>query len=443
MDQLREPCKPLKEWPRTLRLGLLDRTNIAVGSDLPITSWMVRHAAWLLSHFQAGAADGKTAYAPQFEKPHESPVLPFAERVMWKDPTLQPAKLRSSWGYGLWLGRTQTSNAHLIGTRLGIGVARTIRRLPASEREEASLVVTMRGTPVSGRPADVAAGDAPSVSRHAGERKEVIVVHASSGAPMQGSSGEGASAYSNPVPNLPKPMVERTEASPVEGESSQNPRGEKAASLSDDAPMELTHAVEPTAKSRAPVEEHEESLAPKRQRGRHATHAWPSPGSPEYTVACPRCDGRSYRHLTRCQLKRRERGLPASSSSRDALGDTVMSDAPTSMEEASLPPPPAEPPPEQQGSTDTDAMVLAAVHPYGHEEPVETSRIEFESIVRYGFCFEEDTLEELHLDEVAEGVNRELDLMKSFPVHQAVPRTEATGKFSLLDGAAGRWDPNK
>ena len=36
---------------RTLRLDLLSRTNIAVGSDLPITSWMVRHAAWLLSHF--------------------------------------------------------------------------------------------------------------------------------------------------------------------------------------------------------------------------------------------------------------------------------------------------------------------------------------------------------------------------------------------------------
>ena len=37
---------------------------------------------------------------------------------------------------------TQTSNAHLIGTRVGIAVARTIRRLPASERE----VVAMRGS---------------------------------------------------------------------------------------------------------------------------------------------------------------------------------------------------------------------------------------------------------------------------------------------------------
>ena len=53
---------------RTLRFDLLGRTNVAVGSDLPITSWMVRHAAWLLSHFQAGTDDGKTAYARQFQK---------------------------------------------------------------------------------------------------------------------------------------------------------------------------------------------------------------------------------------------------------------------------------------------------------------------------------------------------------------------------------------
>ena len=85
-------------------------------------------------------------------------------------------------------------------------------------------------------------------------------------------------------------------------------------------------------------------------------------------------------------------------------------------------------------------MVLAAVHPNGHEEPMEISRIEFESIIRDGFYFEEDKLEELHLDEVVEGVNRELDSMKSFPVYQAVPRAEATGKFGLLDGATGRRD---
>ena len=85
---------------------------------------------------------------------------------------------------------------------MGIVVARTIRRLPASEREDSNLVVAMRGTPVAGRPAEAAAGDAPTVTRHAVEHREVIVVPAS--AP---DSGEGVSASSNPVPKLPKPTV--------------------------------------------------------------------------------------------------------------------------------------------------------------------------------------------------------------------------------------------
>ena len=199
-------------------------------------------------------------------------------------------------GYGLWLGRSQTSNAHLIGTRVGIVVARTIRRLPTSEREDSNLVVAMMGTPVAGRPADAAADDAPTVTRHAVERREVIVVPAISGAPLQAGSGEGVSAPSNPVPNLPKPTVARAQPSSAAVESSHHPSGERVDSSGPGVMcqwrwhkrwnQQRSHTLQ--------VEEHDESLVPKRQRGRPATHCWPSPGSPEYTVGCPGCDGRSY-----------------------------------------------------------------------------------------------------------------------------------------------------
>ena len=188
----------------------------------------------VVESFQTGSADGKTAYARQFERPYESLVLPFAERVMWKDPTLQLAKLKSSWGCGLWLGRSQTSNAHLIATRVGIVVACTIRRLPTSEREDSNLAVAMRSTPVAGRPADAAADDVPS---------------------------------------------------PAAVESSHHPSGERVDSSGPggDVPVEVEQAVEPTTKSHALVEEHDESLVPKRQRGRPATQCWPSLGSPEHS----------------------------------------------------------------------------------------------------------------------------------------------------------------
>ena len=108
--------------------------------------------------------------------------------------------------------------------------------------------------------------------------------------------------------------------------------------------------------------------------------------------------------------------------------NVVMSEEPGPLGEVPPPLPPAEPPPVLKSSPETDARMLAAIHPYGHEEPSEISRTEFESIVRNGSYFDEDTLEDLPTEEVVEGVNRELDLMKSFPVYQAVPRSEVTGK---------------
>ena len=164
------------------------------------------------------------------------------------------------------------------------------------------------------------------VTRHAVEHGEVVVVPASSGAPLQAGSGEGVSEPSNPVPNLPKPTVARAQPSSAAVESSHQPSGVRVDSSGPggDVPMEVAQAVEPTTKSHAPVEEHDESLVPKRQRGRPAMHCWPSPGSPEYTVGCPGCDGRSYRRYLKCQQKRIEPGFFASSSLRDVRGDVVM-----------------------------------------------------------------------------------------------------------------------
>ena len=122
------------------------------------------------------------------------------------------------------------------------------------------------GTPVAGRPADAAAGDAPTVTRHEVEHRDVVVVPARSGAPLQAVSGEGVSAPSNPVPNLPKPTDARAQPSSSAVESSHYPSGERVDSSGSggDVPMEVAQAVEPTTKSQAPVEEHDESLVPKR-----------------------------------------------------------------------------------------------------------------------------------------------------------------------------------
>ena len=116
-----------------------------------------------------------------------------------------------------------------------------------------------------------------------------------------------------------------------------------------DVPMEVSQAV--TTKSHAPVEEHDESLLLRRQRSdprRTAGQVWDH-------------QTRSYRHLLRCQQKRIALGFSVSSSSRDVQGDVVMSEVPTPLEEVQPPPPPAEPPFLLKTSSETDAMMLAAI----------------------------------------------------------------------------------
>ena len=192
------------------------------------------------------------------------------------------------------------------------------------------------------------------------ERREVIVVPASSVAPLQGSSSECVIARPNQVRNLPEPVVARAQPSSAAADCSHHPSGERVVNFGPGnvVPMEVVHMqnrlvqqAEPTTKSHAPVEEHDESLVPKIQRGRPATLCWPSPGSPEYAVGCPGCDGRRCRHLLRCQQKRITLGFSASSSSRDVLGDVVMSEVPIPLEEVPPPPLPAEPPRVQRSPT--------------------------------------------------------------------------------------------
>ena len=253
----------------------------------------------------------------------QSLVLLFAERLMWKALTLQPAKLSSSRVYGLWLGRSQTSNAHLLGTRLGIVVARTIRRLPTAESEESSSVVAMT---------------AHTVTRHALEQKEVVVVLAISGAPLQVDSG-GASDSSSKFA-----QADGCEDTIIIGCSGKQPTssGDRGDFLvlktwclwkwHKKQNRQRCHMLRWTRTMQVSLQ---------RDRGR-PRDCW--------TRLVVQAATDKATDLLRCQQKRNELGFSASSSSRDVLGDVVMGEVRIPQKEVQPPPPPAERPPNLQTS---------------------------------------------------------------------------------------------
>ena len=422
----------IQGYARTLRLDLAKRTGVEVGAEHPITQWLIRHAGWCWSHFHRASEDGRTSYERQFERVYGSQVLPFGERTMWKNPTLSPAKLSSSWGYGLWLGRTMASNAHIVGTRSGALLVRTVRRLPPSEREDGELVIAMRGTPMKAKA--MTEGAAGSSSNSAARAQTW----------SWGAEAKALTASRTEEEQREDPQPEQSEekAGPAPGPANAEPL------------KKLARPREPD-QDHAAIEDHPQEAPVKRGRGRPPTRVWPKPGSPEYTPGCPGCDGRSYRHNAFCMRRRTETEVTSGSSAGPSSGaqaaaqcvDSSSSGAgPSSAitEQASemevdnstaraggMERPASEVLVRQHADDWEDGhdAMISAVHPFGHEEPEPVPQEIFEEQVREGAYMEEDTGEKLPVEEVVIGMRRERDLMDSFPVYQAVRESEVSGKI--------------
>lgn len=99
-----------------------------VTKDHKLLPWAVRHSGFLLNRYQVHA-HGKTSYDFLKNGSYKGEVVEFAESV-WVKYVKQEAKLESRWGSGIWLGKIDTSDEHLVGTATGIERARAIRRKP-------------------------------------------------------------------------------------------------------------------------------------------------------------------------------------------------------------------------------------------------------------------------------------------------------------------------
>ena len=83
--------------------------------------------------------------------------------------------------------------------------------------------------------------------------------------------------------------------------------------------------------------------------------------------------------------------------------------------------------PPARTSAVVDDTSMIAEHQYGHEEPHEVSR---DAAVRAGSCVKEKTRKKSFPPSTwSEGMHRELDFMKSFPVYEAVASADATSKI--------------
>ena len=128
---------------RALRLDIRTRTGEDVVPGHALFQWMLRHAAWSHNRFQPQSHRGGTPWEIRTGTCYKSPLLPFMEACMIRVPIDLPGlrrKLDVQWMKGIWVGRLDESDGHVVLTPHGTVTGRSVRRLAGDLRVQRDLV---------------------------------------------------------------------------------------------------------------------------------------------------------------------------------------------------------------------------------------------------------------------------------------------------------------
>ena len=132
-----------------------DKAQTRLSATDSITSWMIRHAAFLQTRFSVGK-DCKTPFKRRHHKDYTSQLLPFGSAVDAKgrDEDTERSKFDSRFIPSIWLARSTEIDEHIVGTTQGVYTARSVRAKNDQEIWNSGLIKGMKGTPWAPRRED-------------------------------------------------------------------------------------------------------------------------------------------------------------------------------------------------------------------------------------------------------------------------------------------------
>ena len=140
--------RTLAEHVKVMRLDFEKRTRTELLANSCLWPWLIRHAGLLDARFRVKTSGADSTYS--------SELLPFGELVLSRIPHPHTPRTNqnrtiyrgdSGWDKVYWCGRLDEDNAHIIVTENGREIARTVRRLPVSQRVDVSLLERVKGLP--------------------------------------------------------------------------------------------------------------------------------------------------------------------------------------------------------------------------------------------------------------------------------------------------------
>eukprot|EP00971_Amphidinium_carterae_P322872 6417298-Amphidinium_carterae.1 len=104
--------------------------HVRLDPSSTVWCWLCRHAAFVMSRYKV-RADGFTAHFSAFGSKYLGEVCPFGETVLAKLPlssnrqSNQNARIpkhESTWMKGIWVGKSDDSDSHVVLTSKGAGL---------------------------------------------------------------------------------------------------------------------------------------------------------------------------------------------------------------------------------------------------------------------------------------------------------------------------------
>ena len=123
------------------------RLKIKIEMKDCIVPWIIRHTAWLRTRYLE-QKDKHSAYWHLKGTAYKGTVAKFGEKVMCKLPAQKrKGKFISQWVTGLWVGKAEINDTHMILTKNGAINLRTLHRLSLGSQWEPGFFKSCKGVP--------------------------------------------------------------------------------------------------------------------------------------------------------------------------------------------------------------------------------------------------------------------------------------------------------
>jgi len=152
--------RSIKEQMKTVRFATEAKLGMKLYPNMPIWSFMAQYAAFLVMRFQPHAG-GRTSFELLTDTQYRSELAAFGEAMMFREATSDTGEQRdgrrplaadSLWHKGIWVGRSEFSNEHILISPIGARGTTTVRRLADDAKWSKEEVIAADGLPWDSKP---------------------------------------------------------------------------------------------------------------------------------------------------------------------------------------------------------------------------------------------------------------------------------------------------